>query len=93
MAFLREEFPKMLEEVEKFRRIEEFEMDAALWSRSTLVSILKDVSKDILKIDTKFPLYQQPSMRGFLALQAREAESMKADEEEGSESGVTSLKQ
>lgn len=39
------------------------------------VSIFKRVSKDILKIDAKFPLYHLLSIRDFLALLVRETEA------------------
>lgn len=41
----------------------------------------KDLSKDILDVDTKFPLNTLPSMKEFLAYQARKEEAKKVYEE------------
>lgn len=90
------ELPKRLKDsttevIKTFKRNEEFKLVVALWSRSTMVSIFKRVSTDIFKVvDTQFLLDYLPSMKGFLALQARESEVAKMDEDEGSESGATS---
>lgn len=86
-SLLWEKLPKQLDEgateaVEKFRRSKEFELAAVLWCRSAIISVFKGMSKDILKVDAKFPLDKLPSMRDFLALQVRDAEAKKAAEEE-----------
>lgn len=86
------ELPKRLKKrptdaVKKFGQIKEFELFAALWIRSTLVSVFNTMSKDILKVNAQFPLHYLPSRRDFLALQTREAEASKASEEEGSDNG------
>lgn len=51
---------------------EAVDMAAVLWSWSTLVTIFKEISKHIFKVDVNFPLNQLPCMNNILALQARE---------------------
>lgn len=68
MSLLRVELLKRMdknvaEAIENFRQSEEFELTAVLWSRSTLVSVFKRVSRDILKFDSQFPLDQLPFMK------------------------------
>lgn len=47
-------------------------MNVTLWRREGLVQACKDLSKDILNVDAQFPLDTLPSMKEFLAYQARE---------------------
>lgn len=47
-----------------------------------LVAVFKELSKDILQTDAKFHLDQLPSMKNFLAHQAREDNMKKVVEED-----------
>lgn len=92
------QLPKRLEEsatkaAEKFQRSEEFEVVVVLWSFNSQLTVLKRKSKDNLKVDANFLLDQLPSMKDFLALQAREAEAGKAVKDEDSGIGSSFLEE
>lgn len=53
-------------------------MQAMLWIRDTLVMASRELSKDILDVDVKFPLDKLLSMKDFLVLHVREEEMKKA---------------
>lgn len=53
-------------------------MQAMLWIWDTLVMASRELSKDILDVDVKFPLDKLLSMKDFLVLHVREEEMKKA---------------
>lgn len=78
--------------MDKFQRSEKFKNVVALWSRSCLHTVFKRMSKDILTVNSNFPLDHFPSTEYVLALQDREAGATKVAESEKSGSGTTLLR-
>lgn len=81
-SLLKEELLQRLSDVvEDFQNNKAFDKKAGLWSRDALVQAFRDLSKDIMNVDSKFPLVTLPSMKEFMACEARLKEA-KVDAEE-----------
>lgn len=57
--------------MKEFKDSEAFDKKAARWSQKALVQAFRDMSKDIMDINSKFPLSALPYMQQFMVYEAR----------------------